>query len=193
MNLANKITLLRVFLIPVFLFVYLVQPLPAIPNLWLAIFIFTIASVTDAIDGYIARKYQLVTNFGKLMDPLADKLLVCSALVAYIASGSLSGQFAVWAVIIMISREFYVSGLRMLALEQNKVLAASRGGKTKTGLQIALIIVVLLPVEMLSFEWLFTLHNWVVFVLMALATIVSVWSVVDYTARNKDVFDKHKE
>jgi len=191
MNLANKITLLRVILIPIFLFVYLVQPLPEIPNLWLAIFIFTVAAITDAIDGYVARKYQLVSNFGKLMDPLADKLLVCSALVAYLATGSLSGQFAIWAVIIMISREFYVSGLRMLALEQNKVLAASRGGKTKTGLQIALIIVVLLPIQMLSFDWLFTLHNWIVLVLLAITTIVSVWSVVDYTLRNKDIFTKN--
>jgi len=190
MNLANKITLVRVCLIPVFLFVYLVQPLPEVPNLWLAIFIFTVASITDAIDGYIARKYKLVTNLGKLMDPLADKLLVCSALVAYIATGSLSGQFAIWAVIIMISREFYVSGLRMLALEQNKVLAASKGGKTKTGLQIALIIVVLLPVQMLGFDWLFTLHNWIVLALLALATLVSVLSVVDYTIRNKSIFAK---
>jgi len=190
MNLPNKITLARVFMIPVFLFVYLAQPLSDVPNSWLAIAIFTIASITDAIDGYIARKYKLVTNFGKLMDPLADKLLVCSALVAYVASGSLSGQFAIWAVIIMISREFYVSGLRMLALEQNIVLAASRGGKTKTGLQIALIIVVLLPVQMLSFDWLFTAHNCVVLVLLALTTIVSVWSVVDYTLRNKGIFGK---
>ena len=192
MNLPNKITLARVILIPVFLFVYLAQPLREVPNLWLAIFIFTVAAVTDAVDGYLARKYKLVTNFGKLMDPLADKLLVCSALVAYVASGSLSGQFAVWAVIIMISREFYVSGLRMLALEQNKVLAASRGGKTKTGLQIALIIVVLLPVQMLGFDWLFTLHMWVVLALLTLATVVSVWSVVDYTVRNKDVVGANK-
>jgi len=192
MNLPNKITMARVFLIPIFLFVYLAKPLGEVPNLWLAIFIFTVAAVTDAVDGHLARKYKLVTNFGKLMDPLADKLLVCSALVAYVATGSLSGQLAVWAVIIMISREFYVSGLRMLALEQNKVLAASRGGKTKTGLQIALVIVVLLPVQMLGFDWLFTLHEWVVWVLLGLATLVSVWSVVDYTLRNKDIFGSNK-
>ena len=201
MNLPNRITLARVCLIPVFLFVYLVRPLGETPNMWLALVIFVVASATDAVDGHIARKYKLVTNFGKLMDPLADKLLVCSALVAFIYTGSLGGQFATWAVVVLISREFYISGLRQLALEQGKVLAALQGGKWKMGLQIALIVVVLLPVQMFSFEWLLyeplissellsTLHNWVVLILLVITTVVSVLSAVDYTVKNKDVFIK---
>ena len=190
MNLPNKITLLRVGLIPIFLFVYLAGPFTEIINLWLALVIFVAASITDGIDGHIARKRKMVTNFGKLMDPLADKLLICSALVAFIYTGSLGGQFATWAVIVLISREFYISGLRQLALEQRKVLAALHGGKWKMGLQIALVVVVLLPVGMFSFEWLFTLHDWVVPVLLIITTAVSVLSAVDYTVKNKDIFVK---
>ena len=193
MNLPNRITLARVCLIPIFLFVYLARPLGEVPNMWLTLVIFVVASVTDAIDGYIARKYKMVTNFGKLMDPLADKLLVCSALVAFIYTGSLGslgGQFATWAVVVLISREFYISGLRQLALEQGKVLAALQGGKWKMGFQIALVVVVLLPVRMFSFEWLFTLHNWVVLALLVITTAVSVFSALDYTVKNKDVFAK---
>ncbi|MCL2362562.1 MAG: CDP-diacylglycerol--glycerol-3-phosphate 3-phosphatidyltransferase [Defluviitaleaceae bacterium] len=205
MNLPNKVTLLRIGLIPVFLIIYLAQPFPEIVNMWLAMVIFIIASITDAIDGHLARKHKLVTNFGKLIDPLADKLLICSALVAFTFTGSLwgqfgtwAGQFSVWAVIILISREFYVSGLRLIVLEQGKVLPALKGGKLKMGLQIALVVVVLLPMQMLDlipvqffwFEWLFILHRWAVLILLALSTIVSVTSAVDYTRKNKDVFSK---
>jgi len=198
MNLPNKVTLLRIGLIPVFLFVYLVQPFHEIINLWLAMVIFIIASITDAIDGHLARKYKLVTNFGKLIDPLADKLLICSALVAFIFTGSLSRQFSAWAVIILICREFYVSGLRLIALEQGKVLAALKGGKLKMGLQIALVVVVLLPLQMLELfpiptlfiDWVFIVHRWVVLALLALSTFVSVHSAVVYTVKNKDVLAK---
>lgn len=190
MNLPNKITLIRVCLIPVFLVVYLAQPFNEVLNLWLALVIFVAASITDGIDGHIARKHKLVTNFGKLMDPLADKLLICSVLVAFIYTGSLGGQFATWAVIVLISREFYVSGLRLLALEQGKVLAALKGGKWKMGFQITLVVVVLLPVQMLPFEWLLTLKDWVVLALLIITTFVSVLSAFDYTAKNKDVFVK---
>jgi len=198
MNLPNKVTLLRIGLIPVFLVIYLVQPFHEIVNLWLAMVVFIIASITDAIDGHLARKYKLVTNFGKLIDPLADKLLICSALVAFVYTGSLNGQLSAWAVIILIGREFYVSGLRLIALEQGKVLPALKGGKLKMGLQIALIVVVLLPMQMLDlipiqffwFEWLFILHRWSVWILLALATIVSVMSAIDYTVKNKDVLVK---
>jgi len=198
MNLANRITLTRIGLIPIFLLVYLVQPFPEILSLWLAMLVFVVASITDAIDGHVARKYKLVTNFGKLIDPLADKLLVCSALVAFVFTGSLSGQFSAWAVIILISREFYVSGLRLIALEQGKVLAALQGGKLKMGLQIALVVVVLLPMQMLELFPIPTLfldvlefiHRWAVLILLALATLVSVISAADYTVKNKDVFQK---
>jgi len=205
MNLPNKITILRVCLIPIFLLIYLAQPFHEIVNMWLAMIVFIAASITDAIDGHIARKYNLVTNFGKLIDPLADKLLICSALVAFIYTGALrgqfgawAGQFSVWSVIILISREFYVSGLRLIALEQGKVLPALKGGKLKMGLQIALVVVVLLPIQMLDlipiqffwFEWLFIFHRVAVLTLLALATIVSITSAYDYTVKNKDVFSK---
>jgi len=205
MNLPNKITILRVCLIPVFLLIYLAQPFHEIVNLWLAMIVFIIASVTDAIDGHLARKHNLVTNFGKLIDPLADKLLICSALVAFIFTGALTGQFlawagqlSVWSVIVLISREFYVSGLRLIALEQGKVLPALKGGKLKMGLQIALVVVVLLPMQTLDilpiqffwFEWLFVLHQWAVLILLALTTIVSIVSAIDYTRKNKDVLSR---
>jgi len=182
MNLPNKITLVRVFLIPVFLFVYLAEPLSPTPNLWLALVIFSVASITDAIDGHIARKYKLVTNFGKLIDPLADKLLVCAALVAFVASSSLPA----WAVVILISREFYISGLRQLAVEQGKVLAASGWAKFKTVSQIVLIIYILLPLELFKFDWL-------VIVLLVISIVASVFSAAQYTTRNKDVFSTSKK
>lgn len=185
--------------------IYLAQPFHEIVNLWLAMIVFIIASVTDAIDGHLARKHNLVTNFGKLIDPLADKLLICSALVAFIFTGALTGQFlawagqlSVWSVIVLISREFYVSGLRLIALEQGKVLPALKGGKLKMGLQIALVVVVLLPMQTLDilpiqffwFEWLFVLHQWAVLILLALTTIVSIVSAIDYTRKNKDVLSR---
>ena len=181
MNLPTKITLLRVVLIPAYLFVYIVEPLSRTPNLWLAITIFSIAAITDAVDGYLARKYRLVTNFGKLIDPLADKLLVCAALVAFTASGALPA----WAVIILISREFYISGLRQLAVERGIVLAASAGGKIKTATQITLICYVLMPIEIFRFDWMVT-------VLLVITLIASVLSAADYTVKNRAVFSQDK-
>ena len=179
MNLPNKITLFRIFMIPLFLLVYLIRPFePELINTWLALGLFSIAAITDALDGYLARKLKLVTNFGKLMDPLADKLLVCSALVAFVASGTLP----VWAVIIMISREFYISGLRQLAVEQNIVLSASNGAKFKTIAQIVLIIYIILPFQALIFEP-------VVLVLIAISIIASVLTAIDYTVKNISIFN----
>jgi len=181
MNLPNKITLLRVCLIPAFLVVYLVQPFGEIVSMWLALVLFVAAAITDAIDGYLARKLSLVTNFGKLMDPLADKLLVCSAFVAFTATGSLP----VWAVILLISREFYLSGLRQLALEQGTVMAASPSAKLKTTMQITLIVYVLLPPP-------FTLLviDIVILVLVILTVVASVYSAVDYTVKNISILKK---
>ena len=178
MNLPNKITLVRVCLIPVFLFVYIAQPfaLEAV-NTWMALILFSVAAITDALDGYLARKLKLVTNFGKLMDPLADKLLVCSALVAFAASGVLPA----WAVIIMISREFYISGLRQLALEQDRVLAATNGAKFKTISQIVLIIYIMLPFNTLVISP-------VVWGIMLVAIVSSVLTAVDYTLKNISIF-----
>ena len=178
MNLPNKITIFRVILIPVFLFVYLTSPFEVeVVNAWVALALFSVAAATDALDGYLARKLKLVTNFGKLMDPLADKLLVCAALVAFAASGTLPA----WAVIVMISREFYVSGLRQLALEQNVVLSASNGAKFKTITQMVLVIYVMLPVYALVIPV-------VVWAVLFVAVVSSVLSAVDYTLKNLSVF-----
>jgi CDP-diacylglycerol--glycerol-3-phosphate 3-phosphatidyltransferase len=181
MNLPNKITLLRVVLIPAFLAVYLAQPFIAVANEWLALVLFSTAAITDAIDGYLARKLGQVTNFGKLMDPLADKLLVCSAFIAYTATGALPA----WAVIILISREFYISGLRQLALEQKIVVAASRSAKLKTIAQITLVIYFLLP-----FPFDFFFFEPVAFALIIVTTLISVYSAAEYTYNNRILFKK---
>ena len=180
MNLPNKITLFRVALIPVFLWVYLAQPLAAPASDWVAIAIFAVASITDALDGYIARTYNLITNFGKLMDPLADKLLVCAALIAFVATGTLPA----WAVIVMVSREFFISGMRQLALEKNLVLAASKAGKIKTTTQIILILFVMLPI------YLGVVGEVLTFTLLIAATASSVLSAVDYAVRNWSLFQQ---
>ena len=181
MNLPNKITLLRVVLIPAFLIIYLAQPFVEIVNAWLALILFSTAAITDAIDGYLARKLKQVTNFGKLMDPLADKLLVCSAFIAFTATGALPE----WAVIILISREFYISGLRQLALEQKIVVAASRSAKFKTIAQITLVIYILLPYP---FTFFFIEH--IAFALIIITTGVSIYSAAEYTFNNKILFKK---
>lgn len=173
MNLPNKLTLLRVLIIPVFLYFYMSEPLAEEVSRWVALILFSVAAITDALDGYLARKYKLVTNFGKLMDPLADKLLVCSAFVAFVASGTLPA----WVVILLICREFYITGLRQLALEQNLVLASSAGGKIKTVVQIVLIIYLLQPIQLLY-------HPLIVDILVVVSVVSSVASAAIYTARN---------
>lgn len=144
--------------------------------MWLALTIFSVAAITDAVDGYIARRYKLVTNFGKLMDPLADKLLVSAALIAFVASGAVPA----WAVVVLISREFYISGLRQVAVEQGKVLAASGLAKFKTVAQMVLIIYILLPIEFFKFDWL-------VMAILIITVAASVLSAVQYTWKNRDV------
>jgi CDP-diacylglycerol--glycerol-3-phosphate 3-phosphatidyltransferase len=179
MNLPNRITLLRVCLIPAFLVIYLAKPFPEIPNQWLALVLFVIAAVTDLVDGYLARKLGLVTNFGKLMDPLADKMLVCSAFIAFTYTGSLPA----WATIILISREFYISGLRQLALEQNIVVAASTSAKLKTTAQITLIIYILLP-----FPFTILFLEPIALALIIITAIISIYSAAEYTHKNKIMF-----
>jgi len=177
MNLPNRITLARVCFIPIYLFVYLAQPLNEVPNMWLALTIFSVASITDAIDGYVARRYKLISNFGKLMDPLADKLLVCAALVAFVASGTLSA----WIAVLIVSREFFVSGLRQLCVEQGVVVAASSSAKFKTTMQIVLIIYLLLPIQMFRFDWMEV-------ALIVIATAASIYSGIEYAVKNRAVF-----
>lgn len=134
MNLPNKITIFRVSMIPIFLFLLLV---PNIPNgKYFALAVFIIACLSDALDGYIARRFNLVTNFGKFMDPLADKLLVCSALICFIELGTVPA----WIVIIVIAREFIISGFRLVASDNGLVIAASNWGKFKTAAQMIMCI-----------------------------------------------------
>ena len=180
MNLPNKITLLRIMLIPLFLYMYLAGPFAELVNMWLALVLFVTAAITDAIDGYLARKLKLVSNFGKLMDPLADKLLACSTLVAFVYTGAVP----VWAVIIIISREFFISGLRQLALEQGIVLAASASGKFKMVMQMILIIYIILPPP-----FTILIFSVVVTVLVVITTVASIYSAVDYTRRNMGLFE----
>ena len=127
MNLPNKLTIMRVILIPFFVFFLLSPYFPAYGN-YIAVSIFIVASLTDMLDGKIARKYNLVTNFGKFMDPLADKLLVCSAMICLIELDRL----AAWIVIVIIAREFIISGFRLVASDNGVVIAASYWGKFKT-------------------------------------------------------------
>ena len=139
-TLPNKLTVLRMILVPFFVAALLIQNGEVFALRMIALVLFLIASLTDLLDGKIARKYNLVTNFGKFMDPLADKLLVCSALICLVQLG----QLPAWIVIIIISREFIISGFRLVAADQGVVIAASMWGKSKTVSQMIAIIVVLL-------------------------------------------------
>ncbi|MGN0134757.1 MAG: CDP-diacylglycerol--glycerol-3-phosphate 3-phosphatidyltransferase [Anaerotignum sp.] len=174
MNLPNKLTLLRVFMIPIFLLVLFLAPEPV--NRYVAVVIFIVASLTDMLDGKIARKHNLVSNFGKFMDPLADKLLVMSALVSMVALEDL----AAWVVIIILAREFAITGFRTLAMEANIVMAASWWGKVKTTTQMIMIPVVLLQ---LPFSCMPVVEN----ILVALAVFFTIFSGADYMIKNKQV------
>lgn len=192
MNLPNKLTLMRVLLIPVIIVVGLIEALDVVmfqgTNISIASFIifiiFSIASFTDFLDGYIARKYNLVTDFGKFVDPLADKMLVVSTLIVIFNLSLLTGYKVVLfliAVILIIVREFFVSGIRMVAASNNKVIQASNMGKIKTVLQMAMIIFILLgnyPFSLINFDF--------DTVLIVAALVMTVISAVDYFIKNKD-------
>ena len=139
MNLPNKLTILRVILIPFFV-VFMLFDITGAADKWIALVVFCVASLTDMLDGKIARKYNLVTNFGKFMDPLADKLLVCTALICLTSMNRLN----VIVVLVIIAREFIISGFRLVASDNGIVIAASYWGKFKTVSQMALIIVLIM-------------------------------------------------
>ena len=142
MNLPNKLTVLRVIMVPFFVF-FMLTDVGGAANKWIALAIFVIASLTDMLDGKIARKYNLVTNFGKFMDPLADKLLVCSALICFVELDKLPA----WMVIIIIAREFIISGFRLVAADNGIVIAASYWGKFKTTFQMLMIIYLVVDLQ----------------------------------------------
>ena len=175
MNLPSKLTTFRVILIPFFVFFMLAPNMTGI-NHYIAAAIFIVASLTDLLDGKIARKYNLVTNFGKFMDPLADKLLVCSAMICLIQTG----QLAAWIVVIIIAREFIISGFRLIASDNGVVIAASYWGKFKTTFQMLMVIVLILNVQMPFFQILGKILTYA-------ALILTVVSLIDYIVKNKDV------
>ena len=179
MNLPNKLTILRVIMIPFFVLALLYNGGENQTLRYVAAAIFIIASLTDMLDGKIARKYNLVTNFGKFMDPLADKLLVCSALICLVELKELPA----WMVIVIISREFIISGFRLVASDNGVVIAASSWGKFKTTFQM--IAVVLLIVGIPALSMVTTAVVWI-------ALILTVISLVDYIAKNVNVLKEGK-
>lgn len=176
MNLPNKLTILRIIMIPVFL-IFLYIPGLGMTGDVLAAAIFVLASFTDLLDGKIARKYNLVTNFGKFMDPLADKLLVCSALIALVDLN----RIPAWVVIIIIAREFIISGFRLIASDNGVVIAASYWGKFKTTFQMIMIILLILNID-------YPYSNIINMVIMYIALALTIISLLDYIIKNYKVF-----
>ena len=174
MNLPNKLTVLRVIMVPFFVF-FMLTDVGGPANKWIALILFCVASLTDMLDGKIARKYNLVTNFGKFMDPLADKLLVCSAMICMIEMG----KRPAWIVIVIIAREFIISGFRLVASDNGIVIAASYWGKFKTVFQMAMIIVLIA-----DFGGVFDV---IAQVLIWIALALTVISLIDYVVKNKEV------
>ena len=177
MNIPNKLTVLRVFMVPIYVFFYLNDTLVAAPyNHYVALVIFALACITDYLDGNLARRLHQVSNFGKLMDPLADKLLVSSALILFVQSG----EMPAWIVLILIGREFVISGFRLVAASEGVVIAAGIWGKCKTVVQMFTVMFLLLP---LSYSWFEVLQQIMIYASLALTII----SVVDYIWKNIDV------
>ena len=169
MNLPNRLTILRIFLIPFFVFFMLSDF-----SKWIALIIFVVTSLTDMLDGKIARKYNLVTDFGKFMDPLADKLLVCSALICLVELK----RIPAWIVIAIISREFIISGFRLVAAEKQIVIAANFWGKIKTVCQMFMVILMIANIRALTL---------ITQIMMWLSLILTVVSLMTYMVQNKSV------
>jgi len=174
MNTANKLTMLRVILIPTFLAVLYIDFLG---STYVAMVIFVAAGITDIADGYIARRRNQITDFGKLMDPLADKVLVLSAMLWFLAEGIMP----VWAVLIVVIREFTVTALRMVAVDNGRVIAAAFSGKIKTGVTMFCLTIMFLD-----------LRPWMVYTCVALITVTTLVSGVEYFVKNKDIFNFKK-
>lgn len=175
MNLPNKLTTLRVIMVPFFVAFLLLTPSHGDLK-WIAFALFVVASLTDLLDGYIARKYHMITNFGKFMDPLADKLLVSAALVCLTALGFIPA----WMTVVIISREFIISGFRLIAAEQGRVIAASWWGKWKTAVTM-ITIIFMIP------DFGGTVVFWIEQVLIYASLILTIISLIDYLVKNKQV------
>lgn len=183
MNTANRITLIRIAMIPIFLLFFLTD-IVAYSNL-IAVLIFVVAAVTDGVDGHIARKYNQITDFGKFIDPLADKILVVSALIGMVQFGQISSI----AVIIIIAREFMVTGLRIVAISSGQVIAAAFSGKVKTVVQIVVIACTMAVWDFVgAYPWLKTVTSIGTWVMV----IITVYSGIEYMIKNKGVIDYKK-
>ncbi|RKM56995.1 CDP-diacylglycerol--glycerol-3-phosphate 3-phosphatidyltransferase [Butyrivibrio sp. X503] len=180
MNLPNKLTVARVVLIPFFVFFLLSDPYNDIFR-WAALATFIIASLTDLVDGKIARKYDLVTDFGKFMDPLADKLLVCSAMIGLVELARIPAA----VVIVIIAREFIISGFRLIAADNGRVIAASYWGKFKTTFQMIMVILMIANIGG-------PVMPTVTKVIMWIALALTIVSLIDYLVKNKDVMNGSK-
>lgn len=174
MNLPNKLTILRVILIPFFV-VFMLFDITGAADKWIALVIFCVASLTDMLDGKIARKYNLVTNFGKFMDPLADKLLVCTALICLTSMDRLN----VIVVLVIIAREFIISGFRLVAADNDIVIAASYWGKFKTVSQMFMLILLIADLG--------GVFNMIAQVLIWVSLVLTIVSLIDYIAKNVQV------
>ena len=181
MNLPNKLTIVRIIMIPFFVFFLLTDFVAG--SKWIATVLFCAASITDFLDGHIARKYNLVTNFGKFMDPLADKLLVSTALICFVSVPD--NPMPVWGVIVIISREFIISGFRLVAANEGIVLAASWWGKIKTTVQMVMSVLLIVNFDG---EVIDIIENIFIYAAIALTVI----SLVDYLIKNWKVLDDGK-
>ena len=178
MNLPNKLTVLRMIMIVPFV-VFMLTDTAGDLSKWIALVLFVVASLTDLLDGHIARKYNLVTNFGKFMDPLADKLLVCAAMICLVETGKIPS----WVVIIIISREFIISGFRLIASDNGIVIAASYWGKFKTVFQMIMIVLMIADIAAIYI---------VTQSVMWIALILTVVSLIDYLKKNWHVMGEQK-
>lgn len=176
MNLANKLTMSRLFLIPVFM-IFMLLKIPY--GDFIAASIFAIGALTDKLDGYVARKYKQITNFGKFMDPLIDKIMVTSALIALVQMGRIES----WIVVVIIAREFLITGIRTVAADKGVVIAASNYGKYKTTFQMIAVIALMLnnyPFSLVNFPF--------DKIMVYIALILTIYSGVDYLVKSKDLF-----
>ena len=173
MNLANKITLFRVICIPVFIiFMYM----DGLAMAWAALIVYSLGSISDFVDGYVARKYNMITDFGKFMDPLADKMLVITAMLMFVAQG----RMPAWVLALVITREFAVSGLRLIAVEGGRVIAAGKSGKIKTASTMVCNILMLLPF----------FSNAVIDLICSMVILVTtLYSGIEYFIVNRDIMD----
>ena len=188
MNLPNKLTILRIILVPVFMVLLLNFNMFAISGI-----VFVIASLTDLADGKIARKYNLVTNFGKFADPLADKLLVCAALIALCAIGKLGNPIlGAWAAFIIIAREFIVTGVRLVAAAEGKVIAAGMSGKIKTTIQMITIVYILFSEFIISIGLPVLVSDILANILVIASVVMTVYSGAEYIIQNKSLLDTNK-